>query len=670
MSKIKFKQIEDVILDRQMISFLEFDSYSLFPRPGRIKVIYFDKSTEKSYRWDDEVNEYVPFFTDGLQGKQGLQGYQGFQGKTGVQGFQGYRGTDGADGIQGFQGFQGHQGHQGYQGLQGYQGFQGKTGVQGYQGYQGKSGVDGADGIQGYQGLQGSTGPKGSSGIQGFQGIPGLTGSDGIQGYRGYQGIQGIKGDGSEIRAREANESIPSLNETKTYERKYIHVTNDGLQSVVSHTLVNPTTSTKEVTLDLSSNIPLQIQEYTFDNAGHVKEIGETNVTFDLGIEVPDKTDWQETPLAGLLDERIPDSSEYPTDVKPDELKGWVYQGSLQTVKDLENLRVGDVISYYEGGVLVDVTARGQVYRLKQQYSSNFLTQDSWSVLRYKGQMVGYTDSSSLTDVSQLNDIAFMHHLPEYEKLSVITNEDELEYYKTKLTQRAEQYPDSYLEGFWSRISYTHPETGEQIREGVLYWRIEKVESVLDFGDELATASTTANQITNSTEKIYNKINEFSNNTFVSAWIQTLDNEEYEYNGTERTYIWNIAYSRLVQNNVSPETASVITLRQLQEDGIWKQLIPDVVFNDNKSCLEIRFSELPKNTMKVLVTGNRIKEYSNENPNEPVEPTKSIGTITDDNSIVIDETQLENGTYTLRYIDSNENTIDNFNEITSFEIDK
>jgi hypothetical protein len=126
----------------------------------------------------------------------------------------------------------------------------------------------------------------------------------------------------------------------------------------------------------------------------------------------------------------------------------------------------------------------------------------------------------------------------------------------------------------------------------------------------------------------------------------------------------------LIQNDIDPETASVITLRQLQEDGVWKQLIPDVVFNDNKSRLEIHFSESPKNTMKVLVTGNRIKGYFTGNSDEPVEPTKSIGSITEDNSIVIDETQLENGAYTLRYIDENENVVDNFNEITSFEVNK
>lgn len=57
-----------------------------------------------------------------------------------------------------------------------------------------------------------------------------------------------------------------------------------------------------------------------------------------------------------------------------------------------------------------------------------------------------------------------------------------------------------------------------------------------------------------------------------------------------------------------------------------------------------------------------------DTPVEPEVPTESIGSISEDNSIVIDEAQLENGTYTLRYIDSNENVINNFNEITSFEI--
>ena len=57
-----------------------------------------------------------------------------------------------------------------------------------------------------------------------------------------------------------------------------------------------------------------------------------------------------------------------------------------------------------------------------------------------------------------------------------------------------------------------------------------------------------------------------------------------------------------------------------------------------------------------------------DEPDTPEEPTGDFGIITNDNSIIIDETQLENGKYTLRYIDSNNNIIDNFNEITTFEI--
>ena len=59
-----------------------------------------------------------------------------------------------------------------------------------------------------------------------------------------------------------------------------------------------------------------------------------------------------------------------------------------------------------------------------------------------------------------------------------------------------------------------------------------------------------------------------------------------------------------------------------------------------------------------------------ETPDVPEQPSEIVGSITNDNSIVIDETQLENGTYTIRYIDSNDNIIDNFNEIASFEINK
>jgi hypothetical protein len=66
-----------------------------------------------------------------------------------------------------------------------------------------------------------------------------------------------------------------------------------------------------------------------------------------------------------------------------------------------------------------------------------------------------------------------------------------------------------------------------------------------------------------------------------------------------------------------------------------------------------------------------VDEYFNSNPETPVdpeEPTNDFGVINEDKSISIDETQLQNDTYTLRYIDENDNIIENFNPITSFEI--
>lgn len=100
-------------------------------------------------------------------------------------------------------------------------------------------------------------------------------------------------------------------------------------------------------------------------------------------------------------------------------------------------------------------------------------------------------------------------------------------------------------------------------------------------------------------------------------------------------------------------------------------------------------SNIPKNTSDLINDSNyvslevvqqmiadAIANLNNPDPEPPVEPepdtpeepTLDFGIITNDNSIVIDETQLENGKYTLRYIDSNDNIIDNFNEIATFEI--
>jgi hypothetical protein len=59
-----------------------------------------------------------------------------------------------------------------------------------------------------------------------------------------------------------------------------------------------------------------------------------------------------------------------------------------------------------------------------------------------------------------------------------------------------------------------------------------------------------------------------------------------------------------------------------------------------------------------------------EMPSEP-DPTPDVelGEINEGNSISINEENLSAGTYTLKYIDANDNAIENFRPITTFIID-
>lgn len=57
-----------------------------------------------------------------------------------------------------------------------------------------------------------------------------------------------------------------------------------------------------------------------------------------------------------------------------------------------------------------------------------------------------------------------------------------------------------------------------------------------------------------------------------------------------------------------------------------------------------------------------------ETPSEPETDTE-LGEISEGNSISINEENLSAGTYTLKYIDANDNAIDNFRPITTFIID-
>jgi hypothetical protein len=59
-----------------------------------------------------------------------------------------------------------------------------------------------------------------------------------------------------------------------------------------------------------------------------------------------------------------------------------------------------------------------------------------------------------------------------------------------------------------------------------------------------------------------------------------------------------------------------------------------------------------------------------EVPSEP-DPTPDVelGEISEGNGIIINEENFSAGTYTLKYIDANDNAIDNFRPITTFIID-
>ena len=93
--------------------------------------------------------------------------------------------------------------------------------------------------------------------------------------------------------------------------------------------------------------------------------------------------------------------------------------------------------------------------------------------------------------------------------------------------------------------------------------------------------------------------------------------------------------------------------------------------HDEKYYTKSEVDVLLLNFVSKDIVAQMIQEaLNNSNPETPTPDNsiENVGSITNDNSIIIDETQLENGIYTLRYIDANDNIIDNFKEITSFEI--
>lgn len=66
------------------------------------------------------------------------------------------------------------------------------------------------------------------------------------------------------------------------------------------------------------------------------------------------------------------------------------------------------------------------------------------------------------------------------------------------------------------------------------------------------------------------------------------------------------------------------------------------------------------------IDGGIINSQPTDEPEEPI--TEAIGEINENNEIIINEELLSPGTYTLKYIDGNDNPIDNFKPINEFTI--
>ena len=106
--------------------------------------------------------------------------------------------------------------------------------------------------------------------------------------------------------------------------------------------------------------------------------------------------------------------------------------------------------------------------------------------------------------------------------------------------------------------------------------------------------------------------------------------------------------SIFIKNN-SGEIVEFLSLKRIQ------QLIKDALGNIDGG---------------LIGSGSTTPEIPSEPEPEP-DPTPDVelGEISEGNSISINEENLSAGTYTLKYIDANDNAIDNFRPITTFIID-
>lgn len=134
---------------------------------------------------------------------------------------------------------------------------------------------------------------------------------------------------------------------------------------------------------------------------------------------------------------------------------------------------------------------------------------------------------------------------------------------------------------------------------------------------------------------------------------------------------------QIIQHKRSDEIGKKPRPEDLEFGEIAINYVDESIFIKNNSGEIVEFLSLKRiqqliNDALGNIDGGLIGSGSTtpEIPSEP-EPTPDVelGEISEGNSISINEENFSAGTYTLKYIDTNDNAIDNFRPITTFIID-
>lgn len=134
---------------------------------------------------------------------------------------------------------------------------------------------------------------------------------------------------------------------------------------------------------------------------------------------------------------------------------------------------------------------------------------------------------------------------------------------------------------------------------------------------------------------------------------------------------------QIIQHKRSDESGKKPRPEDLELGEIAINYVDESIFIKNNSGEIVEFLSLKRIQQMIKdvfgnIDGGIIGSGSTtpEIPSEPnPTPDVELGEISEGNSISINEENFSAGTYTLKYIDANDNAIDNFRPITTFIID-